>query len=133
MAARRGTSARQSRPSRTSTRSSTPRISPSKRMKVDVALNGTMPTCRQHRDAVAAADLRGVHDLLKVIPLPGDYRTLSTAANDPLVLNLVAPDELEAMASDGNVWLTGTGPFGPQHQDAVGPAGPGGRAARCSR
>jgi hypothetical protein len=102
-------------------------------MKVDVALNGTMPSCRQHRDAVAAADLRGVHDLLKVIPRPGDYRTLSTAANDPLVLNLVAPDELEAMASDGNVWLTGTGPFGPQHQDAVGPAGPGGRAARCSR
>jgi BON domain len=122
MATKRRTSARQSRPSWISTRSSPPRISPSKDINGDVALNGSVPSYPQNQEA----------DHLR----PRDYRddpTLTKAANNALALNILVPDDVEATASDGNVWLTGTVRHGSQRRAAVRPAGQGRRAGRCSR
>ena len=86
-----------------------------KNMNGDVALNGTVPSYPQYMEAAAAArrvqGVTSVHNHLMVILPAGDYRddpTLTTMANNALVLNVTVPAEAEASASNENVWLTGT-------------------------
>jgi osmotically-inducible protein OsmY len=109
-------------------------------MNGDVALNGSVPSYLRYRKAAAAG--RRVHGVtsvcnhLVVIPPPRGYRddpTLTTAANNALALNIPVPDDVEATAGDGNVWLTGTIRHGSQRKAAVRPAGPSRRTGRCSR
>src|SRR6266568_3071528 len=67
-----------------------------KNMTGDVALNGTVPNYPHHLEVVLPA---------------GQYRDnamLTTAANNALMANITVPDGVEATASDGNIWLTGT-------------------------
>jgi len=96
-----------------------------KNMNGDVALNGTVPSYPQYREAAAAArrvhGVTSVHNHLMVMLPPGDYRDdpmLTTAANNALALNVTVPDGVEATASDGNVWLTGTVRYGSQRKAA---------------
>jgi hypothetical protein len=52
-----------------------------------------------------------VHNHLMVVRPASDYRDdpmLTTAANNALAINVTVPSGVEASASDGNVWLTGT-------------------------
>jgi osmotically-inducible protein OsmY len=86
-----------------------------KNMNGDVALNGTVPSYPQYREVAAAArrvhGVTSVHNHLMVVLPPDNYRddpTLTTAANNALALNITVPDNIEATASDGNLWLTGT-------------------------
>ena len=86
-----------------------------KSLNGDVALNGTVPSYPQYQEAAAAArrvqGVTGVHNHLMVVLPASDYRDdpmLTTAANNALALNVTVPDGVEASASDGNVWLTGT-------------------------
>jgi osmotically-inducible protein OsmY len=86
-----------------------------KNLDGDVALNGTVPSSPQYREAAAAArrvqGVTGVHNHLRVALPDSDYRDdpmLTTAANNALALNVTVPAEIEASASDGNIWLTGT-------------------------
>jgi BON domain len=102
----------------------------------DVVLNGSVPSYPHYREAAAAArrvhGVTSVHNHLR----PRDYRdgpTVTTAANNALALNVPVPDDAEATASDGNVWLTGTVRRGSQRKTAVRPAGQSRRAGRCSR
>jgi osmotically-inducible protein OsmY len=85
-----------------------------KNMNGDVALNGTVPSYPQYRQAVAAAKrVRGVtrvHNHLMVMLPARSYRDdpmLTTAANNALVDNIIVPPNVEASASDGDIWLTG--------------------------
>lgn len=80
----------------------------------DVALNGTVPSYPQYREADEAAKrVKGVirvHNHLMVVLPAADYRDdamLTTAANNALALNVTVPTRVEASASDGDVWLTG--------------------------
>lgn len=91
----------------------------------DVALNGTVPSYPQYIEAAAAArrvqGVTGVHNHLMVALPDSDYRddpTLTTAANNALALSVTVPANVEASASDGNVWLTGTVTFGFQRAAA---------------
>ena len=85
-----------------------------KNLKGDVALNGTVPSYPQYLEAAKAAKrvqgVTRVHNHLMVdLPL-ADYRDdpkLTTAANNALATAVVVPGNVEASASDGNVWLTG--------------------------
>ncbi len=87
-----------------------------KNMNGDVALNGTVPSYPQYLQAAAAAKrvqgVTRVHNHLMVDLPSGDYRDepmLTTAANDALAMTVsVPPGSVEASASEGNVWLTGT-------------------------
>jgi osmotically-inducible protein OsmY len=94
-------------------------------MNGDVALNGTVPSYPQYREAAAAAQrvdgVKNVHNHLEVVLPLGDYRDdamLTTAANNALALNVTVPDGIEATATDGNVMLTGTAKFGAQRTAA---------------
>jgi len=86
-----------------------------KNMNGDVALNGTVASYPQHEQATAAAKrvqgVTGVHNHLMVdLPL-ADYRDnamLTTAANNMLSMTVTVPGSVEASASEGKVWLTGT-------------------------
>ncbi len=86
-----------------------------KNMNGDVALNGTVPSYPQYQEAVAAAKrVQGVtrlHNHLMVdLPYP-NYRDdviLTTAANNALTMMVSVPGNVEASASEGDVWLTGT-------------------------
>ncbi len=86
-----------------------------KNMNGDVALNGSVPSYPQFLEAPAAAKrvqgVTKVHNHLMVgLPVP-DYRDdsmLTTAANNALALAVTVPGGVEASASDGDVWLTGT-------------------------
>ena len=96
-----------------------------KNLNGDVALNGTVPSYPQYVEAAAAArrvdGVTSVHNHLMVVPPPGDSRddvALTTAANNALALNVTVPDGVEAVASDGNIWLTGTVGFGAQRDAA---------------
>jgi osmotically-inducible protein OsmY len=96
-----------------------------KNMNGDVALNGTVPSYPQYREAAAAArrvhGVTSVHNHLMVLLPPRDYRDdpmLTTAANNALALNITVPDGVEATASDGNVWLTGAVRYGSQRKAA---------------
>ncbi|MGO8957676.1 MAG: BON domain-containing protein [Streptosporangiaceae bacterium] len=85
-----------------------------KNMNGDVALNGTVPSYPQYLQATAAAKrvqgVTRVHNHLMVeLPL-ADYRDdamLTTAANNALATAVIVPGNVQASASDGDVWLTG--------------------------
>ena len=85
-----------------------------KNMNGDVALNGTVPSYPQYLEAAAAAKrvqgVTRVHIHLMVeLPL-ADYRNdamLTTAANNALATALIVPGNVQASASEGDVWLTG--------------------------
>jgi osmotically-inducible protein OsmY len=87
-----------------------------KNMGGDVALNGTVPAYPQYLQAAAAAKrvqgVTSVHNHLMVDPPFSSYRDdalLTTDANNALARNVsVPPGSVEASASDGNIWLTGT-------------------------
>ena len=96
-----------------------------KNLNGDVALNGTVPSYPQYLEAAAAArrvyGVTSVHNHLMVTPPPDDHRddaALTTAANDALALDITVPDNVEASASDGNIWLTGTVSYGAQRTAA---------------
>ncbi|MGN6678383.1 MAG: BON domain-containing protein [Streptosporangiaceae bacterium] len=86
-----------------------------KNLNGNVALNGTVPRYPQYlQAAVAAKRVKGVtrvHNHLMVDMPFTDYRDdslLTTDANNALTMNVGVPATVEASASDGNVWLTGT-------------------------
>jgi len=86
-----------------------------KNMTGDVALNGPVPNYPQYLEAAAAArrvaGVTSVHNHLEVVLPAGQYRDnamLTTAANNALMANITVPDGVEATASNGNIWLTGT-------------------------
>lgn len=96
-----------------------------KNMNGDIALNGTVPSYPQYREAAAATrrvqGVTKVHNHLMVVLPASDYRDdpmLTTAANNALALNVTVPSNVEASASDGNVWLTGTVAYGFQRANA---------------
>src|SRR5215472_4298882 len=71
----------------------------------DVALNGTVPSYPQYREAGAAAQridgVKNVHNHLEVVLPLGDYRDdalLTTAANNALAQDVTVPDGVEATA-----------------------------------
>ena len=81
----------------------------------DVTLVGTVPIYPQYLEAAAAArrvaGVMNVHNHLAVQLPDGDYRDdvqLTTAANNALDQNVTVPDEVEAIAIDGDITLTGT-------------------------
>ena len=91
----------------------------------DVALNGTVPSYPQYREAEAAAQrvagVKNVHNHLEVVLPDADYRDdamLTTAANNALTLNVTVPDGVEATARDGNLTLTGVVEYGRQREAA---------------
>ena len=70
-----------------------------KNLNGDAALNGTVPSYLQYVAAAAAArrvaGVTDVHNHLEVALPPGDYRddaTLTTMANNALMLNITVPD-----------------------------------------
>jgi len=90
-----------------------------KNLNGDVALNGTVPSYPQYVAAATAArrvaGVTDVHNHLEVALPPGDYRddaTLTTMANNALMVNVTVPDGVEATARDGNLTLTGTVSYG---------------------
>jgi len=96
-----------------------------KNINGDVALNGTVPSYPQYLQAAAAArrvaGVTRVHNHLMVMLPDEDYRDdaqLITAANNALELNITVPDGVEASASDGNIWLTGSVSYGYQRDAA---------------
>jgi osmotically-inducible protein OsmY len=96
-----------------------------KNMNGDVALNGTVSSYPQYMEAATAArrvhGVTSIHNHLMVLLPPRDYRDdpmLTTAANNALALNITVPDGVEATASDGNLWLTGTVRYGSQRKAA---------------
>jgi osmotically-inducible protein OsmY len=96
-----------------------------KNMNGDVPLNGSVPSYPQYREAAAAArrvqGVTSVHNHLMVVLPAGDYRDdplLITAANNALSQNVTVPSGVEASASDGSVWLTGTVGYGFQRANA---------------
>jgi osmotically-inducible protein OsmY len=85
-----------------------------KSMNGDVALNGTVPSYLQYLDAAAAAKrvngVTRVHNHLSVVLPSASYRgdaMLTTAANNAMAQTVSVPNNVEATASEGNVWLTG--------------------------
>lgn len=62
-----------------------------------------------------------------------DDPALTTPPDNALALNITVPDGVEATASDNNPWLAGAVRYDPGRTAAVRPAGPSGRAGRCSR
>ena len=96
-----------------------------KNMNGDVALNGTVPCYPQYMEAASAAKrvhgVTKVHNHLMVVLPVADYRDdamLTTAANNALGVNVIVPADVEASASDGNVWLTGAVSYGFQRSAA---------------
>ena len=96
-----------------------------KNLNGDVALNGTVPNFPQYREAAAAArrvqGVTSVHNHLMVVLPASNYRddpALTTAANNALIENVTVPGSVEASASDGNIWLTGTVSYGFQRANA---------------
>jgi osmotically-inducible protein OsmY len=96
-----------------------------KNINGDVALNGTVPSYPQYLEAAAAARrVSGVKNLqnhLEVVLPTDNYRddaTLTTVANNALVLNVTVPDGIEATAKNGNLTLTGTVSYGTQRTAA---------------
>jgi osmotically-inducible protein OsmY len=91
----------------------------------DVTLTGTVPSYPQYLEAVAAAQrvngIKKVHNRLEVMLPYGYFRddpTLTTAANNALLLDVTVPDGVEASAHDGNLTLTGTVSYGAQRDAA---------------
>jgi osmotically-inducible protein OsmY len=91
-----------------------------------IALSGTVPTYPQYREAAAAArrvsGVTEVHNHLQVVLDVGHYRDdalLTTAANDALETDIMVPDEVEAIAQDGDITLSGTVSTGVQRTAAA--------------
>jgi osmotically-inducible protein OsmY len=91
----------------------------------DVALNGTVPSYPQYRQAAAAAQrvtgLRHVHNHLSVELPDSAYRDdpqLATAANNALHWDVSVPAGLEATARDGNITQAGTVRYGAERRAA---------------
>ncbi len=85
-----------------------------KNMNGDVALSGTVPSYPQRQEAAAAAKrvqgVSRVHNHLMVLLPPASYRDdamLTTAANNALALTVTVPANVEASATEGDIWLTG--------------------------
>jgi osmotically-inducible protein OsmY len=81
----------------------------------DVTLAGTVPSYPQYLEAAAAArrvaGVSAVHNNLAVRLPDRDYRDdvqLTTAANNALADNVTVPEQVEAIALDGDITLTGT-------------------------
>jgi osmotically-inducible protein OsmY len=81
----------------------------------DVTLAGTVPSYPQYLEAAAAArrvaGVTMVHNNLMVRLPESDYRDdvkLTTAANNALAANVTVPEQVEAIAFDGDITLTGT-------------------------
>ena len=86
-----------------------------KNLNGEVALNGAVTSYPQYAQAAAATKrVQGVTRVRNhlIVNLPfADYRDdamLTTAANNALAMTITVPGSVEASASDGNVWLTGT-------------------------
>lgn len=97
-----------------------------KNLEGEVALNGTVPSYPQYLEAAAAArrvaGVTRVHNHLEVSLPPGDYRddaTLTTTANNVLLLDVTVPAGIEAVAKSGKLTLTGTVAFGSQRVAAA--------------
>jgi osmotically-inducible protein OsmY len=91
----------------------------------DVNLTGTVPSYPQYLEAAAAArrvaGVTTVDNNLEVALPDSDYRDdvkLATAANNALAANVTVPDNVEAIAEDGNITLTGTVSYGTQRAAA---------------
>ena len=96
-----------------------------KNINGDVALNGTVPSYPQYLEAAAAArrvaGVWNVQDHLEVVLPAGDYRddaTLTTTANDALILNIAVPGGVGATADNGDITLTGTVRYGSERTAA---------------
>jgi osmotically-inducible protein OsmY len=96
-----------------------------KNMNGEVALNGTVPSYPQYQEAAAAAQrVSGVtrlHNHLEVVLPPENYRddpTLTTMANNALTANISVPASVEAVASNGNIMLSGTVRYGSERTSA---------------
>ena len=96
-----------------------------KNIEGSVALNGTVPSYPQYSAASAAArrvaGVTEVHNHLEVVLDDSSYRDdaqLTTAANNTLAVNIAVPPGVEALASNGNVTLTGTVTSGVQRSAA---------------
>jgi osmotically-inducible protein OsmY len=96
-----------------------------KQLNGEVALNGTVPSYPQYREAAAAArrvaGVTVVHNHLEVALPSRDYRddaALTTTASDALELDVTVPDTVHATARHGNVTLTGRVNYGVQRQEA---------------
>ena len=94
-------------------------------MNGEVALNGTVPSYPQYLEAAAAAErvdgVKNVHNHLEVVLSAADSRddpTLTTAANNALMLNVTVPVGVEATAHNGNSKLTGTVRYGTERTAA---------------
>ena len=96
-----------------------------KNMNGEVALNGTVPSYPQYQEAAAAAQrvsgVTRVHNHLEVVLPPENYRddpTLTTMANNALTANISVPASVEAVASNGNIMLSGTVRYGSERTSA---------------
>lgn len=92
----------------------------------NVNLIGTVPSFPQYLQASAAArrvaGVTSVDNNLEVALPESDYRDdvkLTTAANNALAANITVPDNVEAMAEDGNITLTGVVSYGTQRAAAA--------------
>ena len=92
----------------------------------NVNLTGTVPSFPQYLQASAAtwrvAEVTTVDNNLEVVLPESDYRDdvkLTTAANNALAANVTVPDNVEAIAEDGNVSLTGTVSYGTERAAAA--------------
>jgi osmotically-inducible protein OsmY len=96
-----------------------------KNMNGEVALNGTVPSYPQYQEAAAAAQrvsgVTRVHNHLEVVLPPENYRddpTLTTMANNTLTENISVPASVEAVASNGNIMLSGMVRYGSERASA---------------
>lgn len=96
-----------------------------KNMSGEVALNGTVPSYPQYQEAASAAQrvqgVTSVHNHLEVVLPPESYRDdamLTTMANNALTANISVPATVEAVASNGNITLSGTVRYGSERAAA---------------
>ena len=96
-----------------------------KNMNGEVALNGTVPSYPQYQEAASAAQrvqgVTSVHNHLEVVLPPESYRDdamLTTMANNALTANISVPATVEAIASNGNITLSGTVRYGSERAAA---------------
>jgi osmotically-inducible protein OsmY len=96
-----------------------------KNMSGEVALNGTVPSYPQYQEAASAAQrvqgVTSVHNHLEVVLPPESYRDdamLTTMANNALTANISVPAAVEAIASNGNITLSGTVRYGSERAAA---------------
>jgi len=96
-----------------------------KNMNGEVALNGTVPSYPQYQEAASAAQrvqgVTSVHNHLEVVLPPESYRDdamLTTMANNALTANISVPVTVEAIASNGNITLSGTVRYGSERAAA---------------